>query len=85
MALDSRADCARVEAPTLVITGESTLDRVVPVDSTREYVGTIRGARCAMLERTGHIGPMTRPEEFAAILGDFAHACADADRSRRTA
>jgi hypothetical protein len=28
---------------------------------------------------------MTRPERFAEIIGDFAHACAHADRSRRTA
>src|SRR6202007_2853131 len=43
--VDLAADCARIEAPTLVVTGEETLDRVVPTTSTREYVKQIRGAR----------------------------------------
>jgi pimeloyl-ACP methyl ester carboxylesterase len=85
MAVECRADCARVEAPTLVVTGEPALDRVVPVEGSREYVNAIRGARYVQFERTGHIGVMTRPERFAEIIGDFAHACAHADRSRRTA
>ena len=32
-------------APTLVVTGERPLDRVVPVDGTAAYAGLIRGAR----------------------------------------
>jgi pimeloyl-ACP methyl ester carboxylesterase len=85
MAVECTTDCARVEAPTLVVTGEPALDRVVPVEGTRQYVSAIHGARYVQFERSGHIGVMTRPERFAEIIGDFAHACAHADGSRRTA
>ena len=67
-------DCARVQAPTLVVTGEPSLDRVVPVDSTREYVGLIRGAQYVMMDRTGHIGSLTQPDRFAAIVKEFLAA-----------
>jgi pimeloyl-ACP methyl ester carboxylesterase len=85
MAMSAAADCIRVSAPTLVVTGEPALDRVVPVESTREYARMIPGARYILFNRTGHMGVMTQPDRFAEILGDFAHACVDADRSRRTA
>jgi 3-oxoadipate enol-lactonase len=71
---DLCADCARVTAPTLVVTGEPHLDRVVPVQSTCEYTRLIAGARYAMMARTGHIGLVTQPERFARIVGDFVHA-----------
>lgn len=70
--LDLVADCARVSAPTLVVTGEPALDRVVPVDSTREYLRLIPGARAVTLERTGHIGLVTRPDRFAELVAGFA-------------
>ncbi len=60
-----------VRAPTLVVTGEANLDRVVPVAETREYLALIAGARLVTFEGTGHIGLMTRPEEFAEIVGGF--------------
>ncbi len=69
--IDFRQACAAIDVPTLVVTGERRLDRVVPVDSTLEYATAIRGARTAALERTGHIGLVTRPEEFARIVGEF--------------
>ena len=72
--LDFAADCARVEAPTLVITGEESLDRVVPVAVTRRYQSLIRGARYEVLERTGHIGIVTRPAQFADVVTRFVHA-----------
>lgn len=64
-------DCARITAPTLVISGEPALDRVVAVDETSEYLNLIPGARGAMLERTGHLGSITRPQAFAAIVREF--------------
>jgi pimeloyl-ACP methyl ester carboxylesterase len=75
MSMDTPADCARVAAPTLVVTGEPALDRVVPVDGTREYARAIRNARQVTLERTGHIGSVTKPARFAEIIGDFAAEC----------
>jgi pimeloyl-ACP methyl ester carboxylesterase len=72
--LDFRGDCARVETPTLVVTGETDLDRVVPVSNTRTYATLIRNARYEMLERTGHIGVLTSPQRFANLISGFIHA-----------
>lgn len=69
-----RADCARVKAPTLVVTGEAKLDRVVPVDATREYTRLIDGARYEMMNRTGHIGLVTQPDRFAQLVSEFVNA-----------
>jgi 3-oxoadipate enol-lactonase len=70
--VDAGAACARITAPTLVVTGERTLDHVVSVDGSVGYVSMIRGARGVVLERTGHLGSITRPEDFAAIVREFA-------------
>jgi pimeloyl-ACP methyl ester carboxylesterase len=71
--LDLEKDCAGIHVPTLVITGEASLDRVVPVDSTREYLRHIRGARYAMMDGTGHLGMLTQPGRFVRIVTDFIH------------
>ncbi len=73
-AIDFAAESARVQAPTLVVTGEERLDRVVPVETTRRYVSLIRGAECVVLDRTGHIGVLTQPSRFARTVSDFVHA-----------
>jgi pimeloyl-ACP methyl ester carboxylesterase len=65
------ADCAAVKAPTLVICGESRLDHVVTVGGTLEYARLIQGARMACLEHTGHLGSITRPKAFAALISAF--------------
>lgn len=72
--LDLASDCLHIAAPTLVITGDPALDRVVPVSSTREYVTRIPGARYAIMDRTGHLGSLTQPARFAHIVGDFVNA-----------
>jgi pimeloyl-ACP methyl ester carboxylesterase len=77
-ALDFMPDAAAVRVPTLVISGEPHLDRVVPVESTRKYLDMIEGANYAMLERTGHIGLVTRPQAFASIVGRFVSETAAA-------
>ena len=69
--MDFLPDCALVRAPTLIVTGEPHLDRIVPVESTRRYVDLIQGARYARIDRTGHLGLVTRPNAFAAIVGGF--------------
>lgn len=71
--VDWCADCGRVRAPTLIVTGEESLDRVVPVEATREYTRLIGGAQYAMMKRTGHIGLVTRPERFAEMVSDFVN------------
>ncbi|PYR07806.1 MAG: hypothetical protein DMG00_16325 [Acidobacteria bacterium] len=73
-ALDLGADCARISAPTLVVTGERALDHVVPADGSSQYVRLITDARAVMLERTGHLGTITRPDAFAEIVHEFVRA-----------
>jgi pimeloyl-ACP methyl ester carboxylesterase len=69
---DIVADCARVTAPTLVITGERALDRIVPVEATLAYLPLIAGAQHTTLERSGHLGTITAPDAFAQIVTSFA-------------
>ncbi|HEY2905089.1 MAG TPA: alpha/beta hydrolase [Vicinamibacterales bacterium] len=69
--IDLRPDCARITSPTLVITGDAVLDHVVPAHGSSEYARLITGARAAVLERTGHLGSVTRPEAFAALIAGF--------------
>jgi 3-oxoadipate enol-lactonase len=71
---DLTNDCGRVLAPTLVISGEPSLDHVVPTEGTAEYLRLIPGAQAARIERTGHLGYITRPEVFADIVEHFLSA-----------
>jgi pimeloyl-ACP methyl ester carboxylesterase len=61
----------RVRIPTLVVTGEAELDRVVPVARTTEYLRLWPHAKHATLLRTGHLGLITRPDEFANLVTSF--------------
>lgn len=69
--LNFAKDCAQITAPTLVVTGEPGLDRVVPVESTRRYAELIPNARYVMVQKTGHQGVLTQPRRFAALVSDF--------------
>jgi 3-oxoadipate enol-lactonase len=64
-------DCSRIKLPTLVIAGERELDGVVRPDDTMGYVTAIAGAEFQLLERTGHLGTVSAPERFAAIVSGF--------------
>lgn len=75
-------DALRVEAPTLVVTGEPELDRVVPVSLTREYLTRCPRSESAIIERTGHLGSVTRPDRFASIVGAFVERCAATEGRR---
>ena len=68
---DFVANARALAAPTLVMTGEERLDRVVPVSGTREYLTLITGATLVTLRGTGHIGLVTKPREFAQAIADF--------------
>ena len=68
-----REDCGRVRTPTLVLTGDRRLDRVVPADGSLEYVRCIANARAATVEDSGHIGLITRPDRFAEIVTGFVN------------
>jgi pimeloyl-ACP methyl ester carboxylesterase len=65
------ADTRRIDAPALIVTGEPDLDRVVPVDVTRRYLDELHSAKHVVLKHTGHNGLVTRPAEFADVLGRF--------------
>ena len=71
---DIASECARIAAPTLVITGEAGRDRVVPQASTLAYLSLIRGARHVVLAHTGHIGLVSRPDAFARLVEEFVDA-----------
>jgi pimeloyl-ACP methyl ester carboxylesterase len=68
LAADVEEACSRVAAPTTVITGEATLDRVVPVAATMEILHLIPHARHLEFASTGHAGFLTRPDLFAEIV-----------------
>jgi pimeloyl-ACP methyl ester carboxylesterase len=65
------ADVHGVKAPALLVTGEPDLDKVVPVHVTRRYLDELEGAEHVILKRTGHNGLVTRPDDFADVLGRF--------------
>ena len=69
--VDVAPDCGRIASPTLVVTGEPALDFVVPAEGSIAYTHLIPHARAVVLERTGHIGTITRPEAFADLVAAF--------------
>jgi pimeloyl-ACP methyl ester carboxylesterase len=79
------ADVAGMQAPVLVLTGEDRLDRVVAPALTRQYLECCPRARHVTLARTGHIGLVTRPREFADLVCRFANEVAAADDKRISA
>jgi pimeloyl-ACP methyl ester carboxylesterase len=66
------SDVSTLAQPVLVITGEDGLDRVVDPALTRRYLAALPSARHVVLPKTGHIGMLTRPVEFAEIVRRFA-------------
>jgi hypothetical protein len=66
------ADLAGVQVPVLLVTGEDSLDCVVPPRVTRGYLDLWPDARAVTIARTGHLGVITRPAEFAAVVATFA-------------
>ena len=69
--IDAAADCSRVTAPTLIVSGEPQLDFVVPSTGTLEYAQLIPGAQTVTLKGTGHLGTITQPEAFAKVVSEF--------------
>jgi pimeloyl-ACP methyl ester carboxylesterase len=69
--IDFHAVAAHVGTPTLVVTGDPGLDRVVPVEDTLRYATLLPHAEVARLPRTGHLGLVTRPDDFARLLAAF--------------
>jgi 3-oxoadipate enol-lactonase len=79
--IDLRQELAQLpvtsrQLPTLIVTGEPSLDNVVPVAATHEYLCIWPQASLATLPRTGHLGLITRPAAFANIVVPFAERAA---------
>ena len=74
---------AAIHVPTLVMTGEARLDRVVPTALTQEYTRVWPHAATVTLARTGHLGLVTRPEAFADAVVPFAETCDRPHETRR--
>jgi pimeloyl-ACP methyl ester carboxylesterase len=85
LSVDLQDELAPLTLPTLVITGEDGLDRVVPPARTREYLQMWPHAAGATLERTGHLGLITKPDAFAALVVPFVTGVSPAhDTTART-
>ena len=59
----------RLWLPTLAIAGAN--DASTPPDLVRETADLIRGHRFALIRGAGHIPPVEKPAEYAAILTQF--------------
>jgi pimeloyl-ACP methyl ester carboxylesterase len=70
-AVDLDREIAALALPTLVVTGEPRLDRVVPVGLTEEYLRICPDAERVTIGSTGHLGLITRPQEFARAVVPF--------------
>ena len=71
IATDIVSDCARVKAPALLITGEPGLDRVIDLRQATDWTTLIPGTRHVTIPRTGHIGLVSKPKEFANLVCGF--------------
>jgi pimeloyl-ACP methyl ester carboxylesterase len=70
-AMDLSAAVPRITVPALVIGGDR--DRLTPPDHARRIAAALpRGAGLLILERTGHMSPLERPDEVAEALQGLA-------------
>ena len=82
-ATDLSSRFRRITAPTLVLTGEPDLDRVMPVSNSLEYLKLIAGAEHQTFPGAGHLGFILHPNAFATLVSDFIRR-PDARDSRPT-
>lgn len=71
------SDPGRLAHPVLVITGEAGLDRVVAPHLTAHYVTAMPHAQHRVIPATGHLGLVTKPRIFAALVSQFVKELAD--------
>jgi pimeloyl-ACP methyl ester carboxylesterase len=63
---DSRPDLLRIGCPTVVVCGRQ--DQLTPLPLSEEMAGLIPGAELVVVEDSGHLSPMERPEAVDAAL-----------------
>jgi pimeloyl-ACP methyl ester carboxylesterase len=66
---DFREDVPKVACPTLIVWGEK--DRVVGTEAAQEYRRALPHAEFVMMEDTGHVPMIERPEAFNRLLEEF--------------
>jgi pimeloyl-ACP methyl ester carboxylesterase len=66
---DFRDRLPAVKAPTLLVWGRE--DNLVPVKDADEFERLIPGARKVILEDTGHVPMLERPQTFNDLLVEF--------------
>lgn len=64
--IDSRPFLKDIRCPALVIAGAE--DAIMPVELLRELAEGIPGARLEIIEDCGHMAPLEKPAEVAALL-----------------
>ncbi|MCW3015245.1 MAG: alpha/beta hydrolase fold protein [Solirubrobacterales bacterium] len=60
---------AEIRCPTLLYWGRQ--DRIVPVRDAGRFLASIPGARCVILDDTGHLAMLERPQRFNADVTAF--------------
>jgi pimeloyl-ACP methyl ester carboxylesterase len=80
--IDLNKELTQLAVRTLVVTGEPSLDRVVPVGATLEYARLWPHTVMATIAHTGHLGFITRPKDFARVLVSFVEDAAQLDMRR---
>jgi 3-oxoadipate enol-lactonase len=67
--VDSRATLATVDVPVLVLVGEE--DRLTPPADSEAMVAALPDARFSRIAGAGHLAPLERPDEVAALIVGF--------------
>lgn len=67
--IDSRPHLAAIGCPTVVICGRQ--DAITPPDVAMELADGIAGASLHIVEDSGHLTPLERPEAVTRILSDW--------------
>ena len=66
---DSRPDLMRIDCPTLVACGRQ--DALTPLPLSEEMAGLIPGAELVVVEDSGHLSSMERPDAVNAALASW--------------
>lgn len=63
---DSRGDLGGFDLPTLVLCGRQ--DALTPLEMHEEMAASIPCARLCVVEESGHLSPMERPQAVTALM-----------------
>lgn len=69
---DLRGDLRAIDCPTLIVHGSD--DMLVPIADASEFERSIAGSRTLILDDTGHMPMIERPQSFNAELLAFLHS-----------